>query len=260
MSAATMQSRFASALLQPGLAAPSGLRVAAGIDPAQRFAVHRNNIVVALVDALAEMFPVTQALVGTDFFRAMARERVRVDPPRSPVINDYGAGFSDFIAGFARAADVPCLADLARLEYLRVQAYHAADAEPLELAAFHVLLATPERIAGTRVQLHPSCAWLRSRHAVHSIWSAHHQLGDMSATDLGAIDLDAAECVLVLRPDAQVLVHLLPPRATTWLDGLHNGVPLGAVVDTGDDIEHLLTLLIQQRMVVALEASPETLQ
>lgn len=265
MSAST-QARFASALLEPGLAVPPGLRVAAGINPVQRFAVHRNNTVVTLVDALAEGFPVTRALVGEDFFRTMARERVRIDPPRSPLIHEYGAGFADFIAAYAPAACVAYLADVARLEYLRVQAHHAADAQPLDVAAYHALLATPERIAGTRLALHPSCAWLDSPHALHSIWFAHQQPDALGEANLAAIDLDAAEAVLVIRPDAEVLVHPLPQRAVAWLHALRQGRALGAVVhagaDTADasDLERLLTLLIQQRLVVALDPSPETLQ
>ena len=263
MNAMSAQSSFVDALLEPGLDVPAGLRVAAGINPAQRFAVHRNNIVVALVDALAANFPVTQALVGEDFFRAMARERVRMDLPRSPIISDDGAGFADFIATCHSTAPVAYLADVARLEYLRTQAYHADDADPLHVSHFHALLATPERIAGTRLVLHPACAWLSSRHAVHSIWSAHQDLDDMGDANLGAIDLDAPECVLVTRPQSQVFVDPLPSGATTLLDRLRTGAPLGALhMDRRRQgftlsLEALLVLLIQHQLVVALDSTTE---
>lgn len=264
MNAITAQSAFAAALLEPEIDLHAGLRVPAGINPAHRFTVHRNNAVAALVDALASAFPVTQALVGQDFFRAMARERVRVDPPRSPVINDYGAGFAAYIAGFTPVAGLPYLADVARLEYLRVQAFHAADAEPLDVAAYHALLATPERIAATRVVLHPACAWLQSRYAVHSIWNAHQGIDDLADANLGAVHLDTPESVLVTRPRMQVLVDLLPYGATAWLDALQGGVSLGALpkVDRRRDasttaLESLLVLLIQHRLVVALDSPSE---
>ena len=263
MNAMSTQSSFAAAVWQPGLGVPAGLRVTAGINPAQRFAIHRNNIVVALVDALAADFRVTQALVGEDFFRAMARERVRTDPPRSPIISEYGAGFADFIAACHSAAPVPYLADVARLEYLRTQAYHAADADPLDVSHFHTLLATPERIAGTRLALHPACAWLSSRYAVHSIWAAHQGLADISDARLGAIDLDKAECVLVTRPQSDVCVDPLPSGATDLLDRLRTGMPLGALhMDhrrqaSTVSLETLLVLLIQHQLVVALDSTPE---
>lgn len=67
------QSAFAAALLNPDLPCPGGLSTWNGSAPATRFAVYRNNVTVSLVDALADTFPVLQALVGEEFFRAMAR-------------------------------------------------------------------------------------------------------------------------------------------------------------------------------------------
>ena len=61
----------------------------------------------------------------------MARAYALAEPPRSPVLMDYGAGFADFIAGFAPAASLPYLPDVARIERAWREAYHAADAEPL---------------------------------------------------------------------------------------------------------------------------------
>lgn len=73
---------FAAALLDPARPAPAGLTSWNGSDPAQRFAVYRNNVTVSLIDALADTFPVVQALVGVDFFRTMAREFVRATSTR----------------------------------------------------------------------------------------------------------------------------------------------------------------------------------
>jgi len=128
-----MQAAFADALLARDVDCPPGLRTWNGSDPGRRFAVYRNNVIVGLVDALADTYPVVQAMVGDDFFRAMAREFVRSQPPTSPVLAGYGAGFAAFIEGFAPAAGLPCLADLARLEWLRVEVYHAADVAPLRV-------------------------------------------------------------------------------------------------------------------------------
>ncbi|HEY0823832.1 MAG TPA: DNA-binding domain-containing protein, partial [Ramlibacter sp.] len=74
---------FARALLDAQLPCPGGLRAWNGSDPARRFAVHRNSVVASLADALADTFPVVQALVGEAFFRAMAVSFVRARPPSS---------------------------------------------------------------------------------------------------------------------------------------------------------------------------------
>ena len=51
------QAAFAQALLDPDLPCPSGLCTWNGSDPARRFAVYRNNVVVSLIDALADIVP-----------------------------------------------------------------------------------------------------------------------------------------------------------------------------------------------------------
>jgi hypothetical protein len=112
---------FADSLLAMPPACPPGLTAWNRSDPARRFAVYRNNVMVSLIDALADSFPVTQALVGEEFFRAMAGVFARAHPPRSPVMAHYGDGFAGFIEDFQPAASLPYLADVARLEMLRVR-------------------------------------------------------------------------------------------------------------------------------------------
>jgi hypothetical protein len=174
-----MPAAFAEALLAREFNCPPGLKTWNGSDPARRFAIYRNNVIVSLVDALADTYPVVQAMVGIEFFRAMAREFVFVRPPASPVLAHYGAGFAEFIAGFPPAASLPYLPDLARLELMRVEVYHAADDTP----ALRVL---------------------QSRHAVASLWAAH-QVEDINAA-LAQVDPANAEIALVLRSGLDVLV------------------------------------------------------
>ncbi len=71
---------FAEALLDPAAPCPPGLTSWNGSDPAQRFAIYRNNVIVGLIDALADTYPVTEELVGEAFFRAMAREHTGGSP------------------------------------------------------------------------------------------------------------------------------------------------------------------------------------
>src|SRR5476651_409961 len=164
---------FAAALLAPDQACPDGLFSSNGADPASRFAVYRNNVHGSLINALASAYPVTLQLVGDEFFRAMAGCYVQANPPSSPVISAYGATFSSFIQGFEPAASVPYLADVARLERLRVRAYHAADAMPLDQQALIAALQQQSDLGELRLQLHPSLATLNSAYAVVALWAAH---------------------------------------------------------------------------------------
>lgn len=258
-----LQAEFARTILQPSSGIPAGIRAMAMPDHQRRFAVHRNNVVVSLVDALAETFPVTQALVGEEFFRAMARERVLADPPRSPVLTEYAHGFPGFIETFQPAAGVAYLADVARLESLRVRAWHAADAQPLADNAYNDLLAVPERLATARLVLHPASQWLHSRYAVHSIWLAHQGLDRLETANLKGIYAGAAEDVLIVRPALDVVVAPLPSGAVAFLDALRNGIPLlrafNAAQAAAADVDGgaLFSLLIRHGLAVAVETHRE---
>lgn len=266
MSAICAQGEFASWLRQPGPMSDSAAGVpVAGVDPA-RLSVHRNTFLVTLIDMLAESFPVTQALTGSEFFREMARQRVLADPPRSPVLTDYAISFPRYVADYPPAAEIPFLASVARLESLRIQAYHAADATPVGRSEFQPFVSDPDRLASTRVVLHPAARWLRSRHAVLSLWAAHQDVRDLHAIDLGAIDPNRSEDVLVTRPTLSVTVSLLPPGGLAFLDALSEQCSLGAALaealrdDSHTDPAALFTLLIQHGLVVALSNSTEDMQ
>ena len=244
--AATHQATFAAALLDPALPCPAGLRVWNASDPARRLAVHRNNVVSSLIDALAETFPVVQELVGVEFFRAMASVFVRQSPPRSRVLVQYGQGLPDFIAGFEPARDVGYLADVARLEFACVSAYHAADADAVARDTVALALASGERVGELRLSLQPSLAVVESAYAVVSLWAAHQ-----GTADIGSIDPAVAEDALVLREALDVLVLRLPPGGARFVRAVQCGKCLGdAAVDaaaTAPDFDLSVTLAILLR-------------
>lgn len=248
------QAAFAAALLADQPLCPDGLRTWNGSDPAPRFAVYRNNVIVSLVDALADTYPVTRALVGDEFFHAMARVYARAHPPRSPVLANYGAGFADFIAAFGPAASLPYLPDVARLEWLYVLAFHAADAEPLAMDRIAALLADPDRLRLTRFVLHPSLAVLQSAYAVASLWAAHR-----NGSPLSAIDPAAGEAALVRRSGLQVEVLRLDPGAAGFIAALRGGRCLGEAADAAlalaadFDLAGCLGLLIRCGAIVAIK-------
>jgi hypothetical protein len=227
MSAARALAEVATALRAPARAVPASLSAPVVAQRERRFAVHRNTFVAGLVDGLAASFPVTRALLGAECFGAMARERVLAEPPRSPVLVEYAAGFPAFVSGHAPVAGVPYVADVAALEAMRIAAFHAADAAPLAPEAFAPLLAEPSRLATLRIALHPAAAWRRFEHAALSLWRAHPSDGAPDLDALGAIDVDAGEPVLVTRPHFDVSVDALPPGAVALLDALRGGARLG---------------------------------
>jgi len=247
------QHPFSTALLDPEQACPAGLTTWNGSDPTTRFNVYRNNVVTSLVNALADTCPVVQALVGEEFFRAMARVFVQRSPPSSPILAHYGLGFAAFVRDFAPAQSVPYLADMARLEVARVQAYHAADADVISGDALSQAMSRADAVAQLRVAWHPSVQLLRSRFAVVSLWAAHQ--GEF---DLGHIDPLCAEDALVVRSALEVQVVLLDPGAAVFVQSLMQLQPLGeATAQTqlayaAFDLSACLALLLRLGAITSL--------
>ena len=247
------QHAFAAALLDPQAACPSGLKSWNGSDPAKRFDVYRNNVAVSLIDALADSFPVLQMLVGEEFFRAMARVFVLSSPPTSPMLVRYGEAFPAFVAGFAPAQSLPYLADMARLEMARVQAYHAADAEPVAQDALMRAMAEPAQLAQVRFKLHPSVQVLRSAYAVVSLWAAHQ-----GEHKIEQIHPDVPEDALIVRSAWEVQVVLLPGADATFVRALLENSVLGEAAslaldeDPEFDLSRSLALLLRLGAITAL--------
>jgi hypothetical protein len=238
------QHAWTSALLDGGLPVPAGLRAWNGSDAARRFAVHRNNVVASLVDALADTFPVVQELVGAEFFRAMAGVFVRAQPPRSPLLAQYGERFPAFVEGFAPARSLPYLADVARLEWARLSALHAADAAPLDANAAQAAMAAGESVAEWAFACHPALRLLHARHAAVSLWAAHQGEGD-----LAHVDPFAPEAALIVRPHWEVSVVRCDPATVAFAHALQTGARFGAAASLaaavpGFDLTASLCLLL----------------
>ena len=220
------QAYFASALLDAEMAVPADLYSWNRSDPAIRFAVYRNNVVVSLTDALADTFPVTQALVGEEFYRAMARVFLQTHPVRTRVLTWLGAGFADFIESFPPASTLAYLADVARLEMLRVRAYHAADAQPIALQTLGQALADQNILTDLRLTLHPSVHLLHSKHAVWSLWAAHQGI-----LSIETVKPELAQTVLVYRRDLDVEILNLTMAEGHFLVQLMEGAALAPAAD-----------------------------
>lgn len=242
---------FAAALLDPAQPVPAAIAQQPGASRATRFAIHRNNVVVGLIDALAARFPVTRQLVGDEFFQAMAREFVRGSPPRDPVLWHYGATLPEFIAVFRPAAGLPWLPDVARLERAWSEAWAAAEAAALAAEAL-VGLDAGQLLTATAA-LHPATRLLRAAHPAGSIWSVHQQGQTPRAPEHWV-----PEDLLVTRPGAEVQVRILPPGAFAGLAALAAGASLEAALQAcasaapGTDPATLLTLALDAGALVSL--------
>lgn len=212
----TMEARFGAAVLRRDAPVPDGVTSWTGPAPRARFGVYRNNVASALIEALGVRYPVVRRLVGEDFFRAMTRDYVMDNLPKSRVLIGYGADYPDFIAGFEPAAELAYLADVARLESAHWEAYHAADAAPADPAALAML--APDDLAVIRTEFHPAAQIVASRFPVVSIWQTNTH-----DETVRPVNLAAGEDALVTRPGLAVEVRRLPRGAAIFLGALQAG-------------------------------------
>lgn len=224
-----------------GGALPPGLTACDPSEVERRFAVYRNNVAVGLSDALAARFPVIRRLVGEAFFAAMARLYAETDGPASPVLAGWGAGFAGFLQDFPPLAAYPYLPDVARIEYARGLAFHAADAAPVDPA--RLIEADPDQL---RLQLHPSVILLRLAHPAVSVWTQHQPGGEACGMGSGP------ETALILR-DAGfgVPVRALGPGDAALVAALLSGQTLAEAAsaaqtaEPGHNPQPLLVALMQ---------------
>lgn len=254
---ADRQREFAKALLDPALPTPPGLVDFDGEPSQKRFAVYRNNVVAGLTDTLKAAFPVICRIVGAEFFRAMARAYVALEPPKSPILLDYGASFADFIGGFEPAAGLPYLRDVARIERAWTEAYHAPEATPLEPAAFKAI--APDKLPGICLLLHPSVRVVRSPLPALTIWRMNVDDGVPAPVDLAS----GGEDVLVARPMADVEVRSMPEGGPEFVQALAEGMSVLAAMKVAMTADHRFDLsanlsgLIRARAVVGHSSSEE---
>ncbi|MFN3547747.1 MAG: DUF2063 domain-containing protein [Mesorhizobium sp.] len=218
---------FAAPLLDPSRDTPASISARGGCPVDRRYAVYRNNVTTSLAEALADIFPAVRRLVGDDFFSGMAIAFARAHPPRSRLLFEYGHEFPAFVADFEPARELPYLADVARIERAWLDAYHAADAEPLPPEALARI--APKDLPDAVFRPHPALHILRSRYAAFSICAANRGDQAMAAPIRG----DVAEDTLVTRPGQTVSMHRLPPGAAAFLRALAEGRTLAVAIGDG---------------------------
>lgn len=218
--ASTYSAEFSSPLIDPDVAVPAGVVGPNGKGAVKRYNVYRNNVTVSLIDALAGIYPAVQRLTGAEFFRAMARFHLRATPPTSPLLFEYGRDFPAFIETYEYAQSVPWLADIARMERAWLDAYHAADVEPLAAEALGSV--PPDRLGDLIFTPHPATRIVRSDYPALTIFAANRS--DDPAGPIGTIEPEDA---LITRPDMEVVVRHLPPGGAEFLVALMSGDTLG---------------------------------
>jgi len=250
---ASFQDAFAHSLFA---LPPDAHPLVSGIVRQPAFAVYRNTVMKGCVDALQANFPAVARLVGEDWFRAAAAEHVAHRPPTEPTLLTYGDAFPSFLSTFAPAADLPYLADVARLDRLWTEAHGAAD-DPV-IAPRDFMALDPEALAGARLQPHRATRWAWFADTpIYSIWSRNRDGdGDGSAIEW------AGEGALLTRPDGVVMWRPLDEAGGRFLDAcareltVQRAMEAALEVDAEADLVALISNLIEAGAISRIIQGP----
>lgn len=189
--------------------------------PHPRLAVYRGNVRAALVNALRVRYPQTARALGDHAFLQIAGRFARDSRPTCAVLITYGAAFPAHLERELEGHSPAWLADVARLESAWWQAYHAAEDTPMPSAALAALGA--ERLLEARLRLHPSLQLVALATAGARRWQALIDGVPFAAADV-------PEWVMVLRPEAQVEVRVVPQATHDFLAALQAQRTIAAAV------------------------------
>jgi hypothetical protein len=233
-----IQRGFAAAMRTGDCNAIAGFIADGPLSPQQAIGIYRNTFIAGAIKALRLSYPAIERLTGADFFDHAAAHFVDASPPRSGCLDDYGAGFGEFLETFEPAAGLPYLPEVARLEWAVNKALHAGDETPLDAEDF----CAAAQIAPARLVLtpHPSLSLLETAFPADAIWRAVLAEDDDA---LSALSLGGGPFYLLTSRDAEgVQVNRLSKEAYQFLFALCAGHSFAVAFDAAhsDELPPLL--------------------
>lgn len=242
MQLSAFQEGMAAALMPQAAAPAHAAPWLAALQAQPGFAVYRNTVLKACIDALQANYPTVCSMVGEDWFRAAAGLFAQARPPHDGRLMAYGEGFAAFLQAFEPAAGLPYLPDVARLDRCWTESHLAADA-PVPDAAWLALQA-PDTL---HLAPHPAARWIWSEeHPACTLWQRQREGAPMDS------DLPwEGDGALLTRPQGAVQWVPLPRAGIAFLDACAAALPLEVAAaralqaDPEADLGALMALLLQ---------------
>ncbi|MDM0116203.1 DNA-binding domain-containing protein [Variovorax sp. J22R133] len=230
------QGSFASALFADPSEADAQM---ANLIVQPAFAVYRNTVMKACIDALEANYPSVARLVGTEWFRSAAALHVAASPPTDGRLVQYGAGFPQFLRDFAPASQLPYLPGVAQLDRFWTESHIAADAPVLEPAILTRL--APEALGAAALAPHPATRWaFFADLPIFTIWQRNRTSGDDVATQ---DDITwHGEGALLTRTQDVVQWHIASAADCAFLDACAQGACLADAAEAAVAADQLVDL------------------
>jgi hypothetical protein len=220
-----------SVAVQPGRnsIAPAFARLVRGRDDSDRktrIRVYSDAYFLRLRDVLREDFPKVAAILGPERFDHVVAGYLEEFPSEQPSVRHFGRALAEFLQ---HREDVPrCLADLAQLEWARVEVFDAPDAECATIAELASVPA--DAWLALRFATIPAIQTLRVQYPAHQLWSDGKSLG-----------VSASETLLRVwrKNDFQVLHAPMDERESAAFNKMISDEPFATICQTFADMPEM---------------------
>ncbi len=209
--------------------APALVRLVRGADDSDRKArirVYSDAYYWRLRDVLREDFPKVTALLGAERFDQIVAGYLETFPSEQPSVRHLGRALAEFLR---RRDDMPkCLADLAELEWARVEVFDAPDAECAKIDELAIV--PPDAWPALRFSTIPAIRTLRAQYPAHQLWS-----------DSQSVEVPAVETVLrVWRKNDFLVLHApMDERESAALHKMISGETFAAICGIFADLSEI---------------------
>ena len=182
-----------------------------GLEAERRLRIYKRNVHTTLIESLQNIYPVTTAIVGEDFFKYIGHEFVQRHFPTSGDLHDYGEEIPAFIRSMEKISHLGYLSAIAKIDWACHVAFHApaADVKALDcLTDFD-----PETYEHLIFHPHPSARLVHSSFPVFDIWNYATE----GNTEDELMITSQSQSVLILRTNQQVKVIRIEQQVYEFL-------------------------------------------
>jgi hypothetical protein len=194
------------------------------LNPAGRVEIYADAYFLRLRDVLAEDVPRVAQLLGEEAFDGLVRQYLKAHPSTEPSVRHLGHAMAEFIRN---RAELPAwLADLAALEWARVNAFDAPDDEPLAIGR----LARIDPASWPQLRMAP----VRSLEVVNAAWPVHRLWAE---DNLEGLEPASTSIRVWRRADFHVLHAPMDEHESAAVSRLLLGSTFGEICQVFDDLD-----------------------
>jgi hypothetical protein len=185
------------------------IRSDAALDAAGRLEIYANAYFHRILGVLGEDYPALRSSMGIDAFHDLVTSYLLVEPSRHPSLRYAGDRLPGFLADHEAASGIrgraPWAADLARLEWARVDVFDAPDGAPLSRATIASL--APDEFGSLELRLAAWARMLSVDHPVDQLWRSAIAGGESTTRS----EEPESASLIVWRKDEAVVHRRLAP-------------------------------------------------